>query len=276
MNRLAKKNKQEEAKKGAPEWMATFSDLMNLLLCFFVLLFSMSSIDAEKYELIRASLNNSISIFMGGSSAIQEGDLINSGISQLNELSEYYNVVGETSANTGEETEEADTMEEQLLQEKKKYSEEMYDEISELSEENNLSDYVNLSIDPDYNFVKLSISGSVLFDSGRAEIKEEAKPILSKVGDILKVYDTYLIEIEGHTDNVKIVRSKTYKNNNWLSSARALNAAEYLIQTKGLDPKTLKYSGRGEYEPVASNSDEKGRAQNRRVEVKIYNELSSR
>lgn len=80
------KKKQEEAPKGSPAWMATFSDLMNLLLCFFVLLFSMSSIDAAKFEQVVASFNETFSVFSGGATAIGDGILISNGVSQLNEL----------------------------------------------------------------------------------------------------------------------------------------------------------------------------------------------
>ena len=66
------KRKQEEAPKGSPAWMSTFSDLMNLLLCFFVLLFSMSSVDSSKYEELVVSLNESFGIFKSGGSAIGE------------------------------------------------------------------------------------------------------------------------------------------------------------------------------------------------------------
>ena len=91
---MAKNRRQEEAPKGSPAWMATFSDLMNLLLCFFVLLFSMSSVDEAKYEELVVSLSNSFSIFDGGGSAIGEGVLISSGVSQLNELDDYMNDMG--------------------------------------------------------------------------------------------------------------------------------------------------------------------------------------
>ena len=63
---MAKKNKVEDVKPGAPAWTATFSDLMNLLLCFFVLLFSMSSVDAAKYEEVAKSFAETFSIFEGG------------------------------------------------------------------------------------------------------------------------------------------------------------------------------------------------------------------
>ena len=69
--------------KGSPAWMNTFADLMNLLLCFFVLLFSMSTVDAEKFEKMVASFQNTFSILPNGGSSIGDGTLISSGVSQL-------------------------------------------------------------------------------------------------------------------------------------------------------------------------------------------------
>ena len=164
---------------------------------------------------------------------------------------------------------------EKIAEEMEAVSAEMYDKVSDLTEQYNLNDYVELSIDPEFQFVQLSLKGSILFNSGKAEIMEEAKPILSKIGEVLQTFDGYTIEIEGHTDNVPM-NSSTYKDNNWLSSARALNAAEFLIQNKKLDPTKVKYSGRGEYEPITSNATAEGRAKNRRIEIKIFNELSGK
>ena len=93
--------------------------------------------------------------------------------------------------------------------------------------------------------------------------------VLSRVGDILKSYSGKLIKIEGHTDNVPI-SSAAYPSNLWLSTARATKVLEYLQNVKGLKPKNLEASGRGESIPVASNSTASGRARNRRVEIKIY------
>lgn len=76
-------------------WKDTFSDLMNLLLCFFVLMFAMSNIDSQKFEEIAASLSSSFSVLpQGGSALSKEGILVSSGASQLNELSNYYNNMG--------------------------------------------------------------------------------------------------------------------------------------------------------------------------------------
>ena len=100
------KRKPEEAPKGSPAWMSTFSDLMNLLLCFFVLLFSMSSVDSSKYEELVVSLNESFGIFKSGGSAIGEGVLISSGVSQLNNLDDYFSDMGKSA----KETEDGDPM----------------------------------------------------------------------------------------------------------------------------------------------------------------------
>ena len=97
------RKKQEDAPKGSPAWMSTFSDLMNLLLCFFVLLFSMSTVDAEKFQQVMASIQSSFSILPSGGSALDDGVLISSGVSQLSELSQFYTSMG---MNTDGETAE--------------------------------------------------------------------------------------------------------------------------------------------------------------------------
>ncbi len=267
---MAKKNRQEDPPAGSPAWMSTFSDLMNLLLCFFVLLFSMSSIDASKYEQVVASLSNSFSIWSGGGSAIDEGMLISSGVSQLNELAEYYSNIG--AASSEEEADDGDPMKkykEQLSKEKQQKAEELYGEIVDVSEKNKVDDYVDINIDDNYQYVKISLNGAILFASGQSEVKSDAKPILNKVGDILKIYDKHLIKIEGHTDNVPFAGGR-YSGNMVLSSQRAISVWEYLVNEKKLDPATLEASGRSEYEPIATNKTEEGRAKNRRVEIKIY------
>ena len=86
--------KPEEPPKGAPAWQSTFADLMNLLLCFFVMLFSMSSVDAQKFEMVAASFNQTFSIFDAGAMAIGEGVLVGLGVSQLTNLDDYINSTG--------------------------------------------------------------------------------------------------------------------------------------------------------------------------------------
>lgn len=263
--------KPDEPKKGAPEWQTTFGDLMNLLLCFFVLLFAMSTIDEDKQEQIVASFNNMFSVFDGGASAIGDGMLISNGVSQLNELDQYINSTGkmdEGEVVDDDFAEAQDRVEEAKMQE----SEEMAERIREAIDEKGLGDEIQIDITSQY--VQLTLNGGVLFDSGSVEIKDEAKEVLDQVGKILDRYAGGQVEIEGHTDNVPMSGAK-YSNNDELSSGRALSVFNYLLSVTDLDPANLKHTGRGEYMPIADNSTPEGRSRNRRVEIKIYNSLSS-
>ena len=265
------KRKPDEPPKGAPAWQATFADLMNLLLCFFVMLFSMSTMDAQKFELLAASFSQTFSIFSGGASAIGDGVLIGMGVSQLNELDEYIN-------STGREPEGEDMPEdlksaaEIVQQAQLEESEELAEKVEEVLEEKNLSSEIDIEITSQY--VQLTLNGALLFDSGSVELKAESLPILNQVGIILQKYSTGTIEIEGHTDNVPMSGSK-YSNNDELSDGRALSIFYYLVENTTLDPANIKHSGRGEYVPVADNSTAEGRAMTRRVEIRISNSLSS-
>lgn len=263
--------KPDEPKKGAPAWQSTFADLMNLLLCFFVLLFSMSSVDAAKFEQIAASFNQTFSIFNAGASAIGDGMLISNGVSQLNELDEYINSTGKM--DNGEVvSEDVASAQEAMEQAQIEESEELAEKIQEAIDEKNMGREIDIEFTAQY--VQLTLKGALLFDSGSTLLKEEAKPVLDQVGLILQSYAAGTIEIEGHTDNVPMSGAK-YSNNDELSAGRALSVFNYLLSVTNLDPANLKHSGRGEYLPVADNSTAEGRAKNRRVEIKIYNSLSS-
>lgn len=267
---MAKKKREEEA-KGAPAWMATFSDLMNLLLCFFVLLFSMSTVDAEKFDMVVASLQSSFSVLPAGGSSVGEGELISSGISQLKDFSMFFEQF--TSEGEKEEQEEKEKdLKEAYQEEALKESEEMAEEISEQMQQNGIQDQVEVEFNADY--VLLTLNGALLFDSGKSEIREDAYPLVDKIGAILTAYRSNIIEIEGHTDNVPISNDR-YENNDVLSMYRALRVADYIREITDLDPALLKSSGRGEHVPVTDNATPEGRARNRRVEVKIYNSYSS-
>lgn len=158
---MAKKN-QEEAPKGSPAWMATFSDLMNLLLCFFVLLFSMSTVDEVKQEKVVASFNQMFSVFEAGASAIGDGMLISNGVSQLNELDEYINSTGKMddgemiSEDVAESVAEA---QEKLEEAQMEESEALAEKIQEALDERNLEDEVDVAFTA--QFVQLTLKGAL-------------------------------------------------------------------------------------------------------------------
>ena len=238
--------------KGSPAWMNTFADLMNLLLCFFVLLFSMSTVDAEKFEKMVASFQNTFSILPNGGSSIGDGTLISSGVSQLEMLDSYYK--DKANSETDQETE--------------KMSEQLEDAIARYG----IQDQVEVDFNAQY--VMLNMNGALLFDSGHAEIRSEAYPLIDKLGKLIEPYQDNIIEVEGHTDNVPIHSAK-YEDNDVLSFYRARAVTDYLRDITTVEPAHLKASGRGEYVPVADNTTQEGRSRNRRVIIKIYNSYSS-
>ncbi|MCQ2507065.1 MAG: OmpA family protein [Lachnospiraceae bacterium] len=386
------KKKPEEPPKGSPAWMSTFSDLMNLLLCFFVLLFAMSNVDESKFNAISESMALSFSLFSKGSKAYGDGTLVSNGASQLNQLDEYYQSMGET--NTSKEDEEIyedgnqngkDDMtgsedkpnpsegstnntvgdnneekgddgdktapndsqqtpgetddnsdnnnqssgnqnqdnqggkeeqnnqgdsssdkdnnanvdddgdkaiadendkgkddknlsnwQEQMYAANKEQTMNMYSEVAGLLDKYQLADSISLSVDTSqYQYILLEVKGAVLFESGNDKIKNGAEAIIRKIGDILKIYGSYNVEVIGHTDSVPINTTR-FPNNNYLSTARAISVAQFLIDDCAISSDRITFSGRGEYEPIAPNNTKEGRERNRRVEFKLYNALNSK
>lgn len=272
------KRKEDPPPAGAPAWMATFGDLMNLLLCFFVLLFSMSSVDAQKFELIAASFSQTFSVLSGGASAIGDGMLVSNGVSQLNELSEYVSSMGAMADSDGIESlgqegevESREEMKEQFEEEQRKESEALMEKIQEAVTEQGIEKDVDVSFNTQY--VMLTMNGALLFDSGSSDIRQDALPLLGKVARIMEKYARHTVEVEGHTDNVPLNGGR-FSNNNVLSSFRAISVFDYLVENTNLDPANIKHTGRGEYKPIADNSTPEGRAKNRRVVIKIYHSLS--
>ena len=274
---MAKKKKKDSG-GGAANWMNTFADLMNLLLCFFVLLFSMSSVDADKFEALVQSLEHSFSILPQGGSSIGDGQMVAAGVNQLQLLDQYYlEAANSKSEEEGEDNEsEEQNPEEALKQEMAeaglKESEEMAEQIEKMLEEQRIGDQVE--IDSNAQFVRVTLNGALLFDSGQSKIREDALPLVDKLSLILENYDSSLIDIEGHTDNVTI-SNEQYENNDVLSAYRAFAVKNYVLEKTALEAGKINATGCGEYNPVADNGTPEGRARNRRVEIKIYNSYNS-
>ncbi len=268
------KKRPDDPPKGSPAWMATFSDLMNLLLCFFVLLFSMSTVDADKFQQVIASLQSSVSILPAGGTSIGEGEMISAGVRQLEFMDSYYNEIANSAAQDSEDqTDGKDSVQEAYEKEGLAESEKMAEEIQNALNASELGSKVDVDFNAEY--VQLNLNGAILFDSGHADLVSGAIPIVDKIGKVLEKYDANVIEIEGHTDNVPIRHNAKYESNEILSVYRALAVAQRLRDHTKLDPKYIKFAGRGDYVPIADNSTPEGRARNRRVEIKVYNSYNS-
>ena len=263
--------KRADPEKPAQLWLNTFSDLMNLLLCFFVLLFAMSNVDQEKFQELSASLSAAFNVLPSGGSAINnDGILVGSGASQLNDLSTFYNNMGLN--NDGNMSQDIQNAYDEIEKEGLEQSESMAQEIKDKLTASGVADQIEVTAYSKY--VMLNVNGGILFDSGKAELTPQALTLLDKVADALIEYDDNVITIEGHTDNVPINTSR-YPNNMMLSLYRAYSVFDFFVSDKGFSDKTMSSSGRGDAVPIADNGTPEGRAQNRRVEIKVYNAINS-
>ena len=232
---MAKKKKEDEPPKGAPAYMTTYGDMMTLLLCFFVLLLSFSTMEIEKFKSAAASLRGAMSVLP------------------------YQTKVIPTPVEMVRPTKG----------EKKERSRARTRAISKLRKiirDQNLGDIIKLQEREDG--VHITIGDPALFDSGKAEIKSGILPILNQIIEVINSGQE-LIRVEGHTDNNPI-NTIQFRNNWELSISRALSVIRYIqSQQDDLDPKRLRPVGCGEFHPVAPNDTAEGRALNRRVEIFI-------
>lgn len=280
---MARKH-EDEPSGGLPGWMATYGDLVTLLLCFFVLLFAMSSIDVAKFKAAVSSFENQMDIMPGGVALTGE-ELITNGVSQMGEIEvilEHINPTNEESdilelkekESGAPSTTESETVldpNEQSSSSAGNYdskTEAIAKEIQQYLIAEGIESDIILSYNS--NYVKLTIEGEVLFDIGKAELKEEAKGIMNSIANMIveKNYKAYDIQIDGHTDNWDI-NTVQYPSNWYLSAARAIAVGDILIEQYNFDPQAIACTGYGEFNPIADNETAEGRAKNRRVEIKL-------
>jgi len=148
---------------------------------------------------------------------------------------------------------------------KKGETEKIYKQVSEFVKKNNLE--AKITVREDIKGVVIELQEKILFDSGRSDIKPESLPLLTKIAQLLSVFNNEIV-VEGHTDNVPINRG--YYQSNWeLSADRAVKVVRFLVENKGVSPERVTAVGAGEYRPIASNATPEGRQKNRRVNILI-------
>jgi len=242
----------EEKKGGAAPWLNTYGDMVTLLLCFFVLLFSFSTIDAEKWRELVESMRQ-----IGISVEELKGD---------NPMPNFPAEVDKDEP-FPEKSVEPESLDEIQKEEPDEFDE-LYKRIKSYIHKNGLDTEIELS--QNESGILMRFKEHVLFDSGKAEIKKNALPILNDIYGVLHDSEKYIqmIRIEGHTDNVPI-KTSHYPTNWELSTARAVNVLRYFIEAKDLDPLKVSAVGYGEYHPIRKNDTDENRARNRRVDLVI-------
>ncbi len=219
--------------KGLPGWLATFGDLMSLLLTFFVLLLSFSSTNVQDFQHATGALQGGLGVLSGQpqlSLPIREELPKSEGNLQQ----------AEVIAKATQELEAA--IEEAGLQ-------------------------GDVKLDEATTGIIIRISDKLFFDSALADLKAEAEPLLGKLGAVLKSLPNQ-INVQGHTDN-RTINTEAFASNWELSGMRALQVARYFVQKTGISPDRVSITGFSEYRPLVSNSTPDGMAKNRRVEIHI-------
>lgn len=219
-------------------WMTTFSDLVTLLLTFFVLLFSFNSMDDKTLETMFGNFN-------AGSGVMS--------------LKEYRKIA---------------RPKEMLIEGLRSFLDKRLEEAEDTppgidSDETLSREFEGsgdfLDVVPLRDGLKLVFGAGMLFPSAEAEIREEMKPLLQKIADFIRATSCQ-VYIEGHTDNMPL-RHGPYSSNEELSTARALSVVGYLVKEAEVPSSAVAAIGLGENRPRASNDDAPGRNQNRRVEI---------
>ena len=226
---------------GAPAWMATFADMVTLLMCFFVLLFAMSTTQQETYKELVKSLRSAL-----GAQAVPE--------SGTREGLTMHAVPSEEPSDNQQIDELGGMIEKEL--------DEIVSEVRELVIFNKLGGEVSVSKTEDG--VVITLSDLLLFRAGGTQLSAKGLDILEKVATVLSKL-AYQVKIKGHTDSTPI-SSQQFPSNWELSSVRASTVVRLLI-ARGVSPKYISAEGYAHYHPVATNDTAQGRALNRRVEI---------
>lgn len=229
-----KKRKEDEG--GRASWMETYSDMVTLLLTFFIMLYAMSTIDAQKYSAIVASFSKA----MNPEAYYQQMEAESAEQEALD-----YNY---------EELQEVDDMDA------------LYTLLKQYVDDNHLSNQVQLSKTEEYVFIRFS--DSVTFRGYSDILEKEGKGVLDVLGEGLVLVDEYIEEvvIAGHTAKVEYDFTDIDRS---LSTNRANVVLKYLEDKNVIDPAKYLAIGYGMYSPIADNSTSEGRAKNRRVEIYI-------
>lgn len=229
-----RKKKHNEEHENAERWLLTYADLITLLLAFFIMMYTFSKQDVQKYQEVSTHLKV---IFAGGTGIAQKGSV--SGTVPLNPMS----II---KAASGDEI-------------KKRIEQ----EIKTVANTNGLKD--TISIFSDERGIVIRIMDKAFFDEGKAELKDSAKNTLDKIIPVIKQINNH-IRVEGHTDNVPI-KTNEFKSNWELSVRRGTEVVRHLIERGGVPPQRISAAGYAEYRPVVDNNTMTNRALNRRIEI---------
>jgi len=240
---MASRRRRGNGSAGPPaSWITTYGDMMSLLLCFFVLLFALSTIDARKFEKAILSLQGALGLLPAGGGLVGEPTPV-----------------------------DLRTILQELEREDFKQLEEVEKTLAQAIGSEGLEGQIEMSRDSRGLVVRFC--DSVLFDLGKADLRPEARVILDKVAQVIKGIPNH-VRVEGHTDDLPI-GTERFPSNWELSTGRSSAVIRYLIERHVVPATRLSAAGYGEYRPIVPNDSEDNRRKNRRVDIVILRLMSA-
>lgn len=231
-----KKKARDEEHENHERWLLTYSDLITLLLAFFIMMYTLSKQDAQKYQEVTGHLR---AIFSGGTGILdgKGGSAVASGA---------INIVPAEIINS----------------EIRKELEEEIKSVAPLEAQNQ-----NMTVFIDERGIVVRVLDKAFFDEGKADLRESARNTLNKIIPTIKKVNKD-VRIEGHTDNIPISTNE-FKSNWELSVRRATEVVRYIIERGDFPPEKIAAAGYAEYRPLVPNTTAGNRAMNRRIELII-------
>ncbi len=242
-------------------WLVSYADFVTLLFAFFVVMYSISSVNTAKYADLSKSLEGA---FTQSSKLKKELD----SIQQEAELTTVQPIILENPSI--EELDKQQQLSEEILKERRQLQlvSEQFEDVLQPYIENDL-----IEVKRNDFWIELEMNSQLLFLSGEAELSRKANPILKKVAEVIRRLPN-VINIEGYTDNIPI-DTVEFPSNWELSSARATSVVREFINN-GISPKRLSAIGYGEFHPAADNNSNEGRIKNRRVILVLMSQAFAR
>ncbi|NOQ81644.1 MAG: flagellar motor protein MotD [Methylophaga sp.] len=247
-------------------WLVSYADFITLLFAFFVVMYSISSVNDGKYRVLSDTLEATFTDSVKSLNPIQEGKISRGHGEKTPE-----NLSAEQSQNMIElpviEIFTPPPVSEETIQTINDISQKLNNSLKDLIENE------DVIIKQGEDWLELEMKSNVLFYSGEARLEKAAVPIIGKVADILRS-SSNTIQVEGFTDNNPINTSR-FPSNWELSAARAASVV-HLLDRYGLEPSRMSAIGYGEFKPIADNLTEQGRQKNRRVVLVVLGSNENR
>lgn len=275
--------RREAPKEGHERWLITYADLITLLMIFFVVMYSMSQVDAAKYTTLSQTLKTTFSSGDGNlpaGSGILDGAHTSPGTSGTEDTNKQEDGSGEGGALADTDTDANDIVEEQpsdvmigeitekdlAFRKQEEQLEQVMSTIQQYITDNKLQNNITVTDIP--KGIEIRLSDSLLFALGKSDLNDAATPTLKKLASLFKQMNS-TISIEGHTDNLAMAPGARFKDNWELSAERALSVLRYFVDEQKLDSSNFQIAGYGDTRPVSENETDTGRKKNRRVEIII-------